>query len=232
MRTQIIPENALGLPRFEHFPVKGGPPEQTILDRSPFIIGRGESADLQVVSHGVSREHASVVNEGGATRIRDLGSTNGTFVNGQRIKDAELHDGDMVQLANVELVFYCGKAQTRQRMVTQVLTADFDADSEEDRGDPSADLRRNVRRLHEMLVSGCVKGRLKPIVDLRQGQVAGHEPLDEEVSPAGAGESPLLPAIPGRAAVRLRHLRRMRASSRPWRCRASLSSFSTSRPAR
>ena len=63
----------------------------------------------------------TVVNEGRATRIRDLGSTNGTFVNGQRIKDAELHDGDMVQVANVELVFYCGKAQARQAMVTQVL---------------------------------------------------------------------------------------------------------------
>jgi len=211
MRTQIIPENALGLPWFEHFPVKGGPPEQTILDKSPFIIGRGDSADLQVVSHGVSREHATVINEGRSTRIQDLGSTNGTFVNGQRIKDAELHDGDMVQVANVELVFYRGKAQARQAMVTQVLTSAGDGDSDEDcSDDPASDLLRNVRRQHEMLVSGCVKGRLKPIVELRQGQLAGLEPLDEDAPPAGAGNNSLLSAVPGRVAARLRHLRRMR----------------------
>ena len=133
----------MGLPWLEHFPVKGGPPEQTILDKSPFIIGRGESADLQVVSHGVSREHAAVVNEGRATRIRDLGSTNGTFVNGQRIKEAELHDGDMVQVANVEFVFYFGKSHARQATVTQVLPLDADADSDEDCGDPASDLQRS-----------------------------------------------------------------------------------------
>ena len=103
MRTQFMPENALGLPWLEHFPAKGGPAEKTLLDKSPFLIGRGESADLQVDSHGVSREHAAVIREGRTTRIRDLGSTNGTFVNGQRTKEAELHDGDMVQVADVRV---------------------------------------------------------------------------------------------------------------------------------
>ncbi len=131
MRTQVMPEHALGLPWLEHFPAKGGPPEKTILDKSPFIIGRGESADLQVVSHGVSREHAAVVREGRTTRIRDLGSTNGTFVNGQRIKEADLHDGDMVQVADVEFAFYCGKSQARQATVTQVLRR-CDADDADD----------------------------------------------------------------------------------------------------
>ena len=111
-----MPENALGLPWLEHFPVEGGPAEKTLLDKSPFVIGRGDSADLQVDSHGVSREHAAVVRDGRTTRIRDLGSTNGTFVNGQRTKEAELHDGDMLQVANVEFAFYCGKSQAgRQR---------------------------------------------------------------------------------------------------------------------
>ena len=214
MRTQVIPENALRLPWLEHFPTKGGPPEKTVLDKSPFIIGRGESTDLQVVSQGVSREHAAVVREGRATRIRDLGSTNGTFVNGQRIKETELHDGDMVQVANVELTFYCGTSQARQATVTQVLPLDADADADGHHvpmvGDPAGDLRRNVRRLHETLVSGCVKGRWKPIVDLRQGQVAGYESSDGNVPPAGPEGNSLLPAIPGRAAARLRHLRRMR----------------------
>ena len=121
MRTRFMPENALGLPWLEHFPAQGGPPEKTLLDKSPFLIGRGDSTDLQVDSHGVSREHAAVVREGRTTRIRDLGSTNGTFVNGQRVKEADLHDGDMVQVADVEFAFYCGKSQAREATVTQVL---------------------------------------------------------------------------------------------------------------
>ena len=64
--------------------------------------------------------------------------------------------------------------------------------------------------MHETLVSGCVQGRLKPIIGLRQGQLAGYQPSDEDVPPAGFEGNPLLPAIPGRVAARLRHLRRMR----------------------
>ena len=212
MRTQIISEHGLGLPWLEYLPVKDGPPEQAILDKSPFVIGRGESADLQVVSHGVSREHATIVSEGRLCRIRDLGSTNGTFVNGQRIREADLRDGDMVQVANVELVFYVGKAPSRQTMVTQVLPPDADADGDaaEDPRDLANDLRRGVRRLHEMLVCGCVPGRCKPIVDLRQGDLAGYEVLDDEALPPGLGNDPLRPTIPGRVATRVRHLRRMR----------------------
>jgi len=211
MRTQVIPENTLGLPWFEHFPTKGGPPETTILDKSPFIIGRGESADLQVVSQGVSREHVAVVRDGRSIQIRDLGSTNGTFVNGQRIKqEADLHDGDMVQVADVEFAFYCGKSQARQAAVTQVLTLDADDDSSAIGSDPAGDLCRTVRRLHETLVSGCVQGRWKPIVELRQGQLAGYESLDDDASPVGIESNPLLPSIPGRVVARLCHLRRMR----------------------
>ncbi len=206
MRTEIIPEQALGLPWLEHFPAKGGPPEKTVLDKSPFLIGRGESTDLQVVSHGVSREHAALAREGRTTRIRDLGSTNGTFVNGQRIKEVNLCDGDMVRVADVEFAFYCGESQARQAAVTQVFASDAGADF----GDPTGDLRRAVRCLHETLVSGCVLGRLKPIVGLRKGQLAGYQPCDEDVLTAGAENDPHLPPIPGRVAARLRHLQRMR----------------------
>jgi EAL domain-containing protein (putative c-di-GMP-specific phosphodiesterase class I) len=212
MRTQIIPEHALGLPWLEHFSAKGGPPEKTILDKSPFIIGRGESADLQVVSQGVSREHAAVECEGRAIRIRDLGSTNGTFINGQRIKEADLHDGDMVQMADVEFAFHYGKLQARQAAATQILA--LDADDDADCSDPASDLRRTVRGLHETLASGCVRGRLKPIVDLRQGQLVGYEAADEDVPPVGPESNSLLPAISGRVVARLRHLRRMRGLER------------------
>ena len=206
MRTEFIPEHALGLPWLEHFSAKGGPPEKTVIEKSPFLIGRGESTDLQVVSYGVSREHAALVREGHTTRIRDLGSTNGTFVNGRRIKEVNLCDGDMVRVADVEFAFYCGESQSRHAVVTQVLAADAGADF----GESSGDLCRAVRCLHETLVDGCVHGRLTPIVGLRKAQLAGYQIADEDVSPASAAHDSSLPPIPGRVAARLRHLRRMR----------------------
>ena len=241
MRTQFIPEQALGLPWLEHFPAKGGPPEKTVLDKSPFIIGRGESADLQVVSYGVSREHASVAQaEGRATRIRDLGSTNGTFVNGQRVKEADLHDGDMVQVANVEFAFYCGNSQARQATVTQVLSldagADPDADGDADRGDPAGDLRRAVRRLHETLVSGCVQrsleadrrsqaGAVGRLSNFRRGRTAGRA---REQSPAAGDSGPRGRAAPPPAADARHRTGRGDARKLPYLC--TMSSPSRSLP--
>ena len=208
MRTEFIPQNALGLPWLEHFPAEGGPPEKTALEKSPFLIGRGESTDLQVVSHGVSREHAAIVREGHTTRIRDLGSTNGTFVNGQRIKEVNLRDGDMVRVADVEFAFYCGASQQpRHAAITQVLASDASADF----GDSTQDLRRAVRCLHETLLSGCVHGRLRPIVGLRKAELAGYQTAEDDVSPASVAYDLNLAAIPGRVTSRLHHVRRMRA---------------------
>jgi EAL domain-containing protein (putative c-di-GMP-specific phosphodiesterase class I) len=217
MRTQFMPEDTMGLPWLEHFSAKGGPPEKTLIDKSPFLIGRGESTDLQIDSQGVSREHAAIEREGhpGGTRIRirDLGSTNGTFVNGQRIKEAELHDGDMVQVADFEFAF-CGGKSPRRAAVTQVLAdnsrEEYEPESEAEPGDTAADIRRAVRSLHETLVSGCVPCRLKPIVALGSGQLAGYQPSDEDVLPAAVETDSLQPPIPGRVTERLRHLRRMR----------------------
>ena len=65
------------------------------------VLGRGVEADVQIPDTGVSRRHAKV--EG--NRITDLGSTNGTRVNGARITEAELQDGDRITLGSTEIVF-------------------------------------------------------------------------------------------------------------------------------
>jgi predicted component of type VI protein secretion system len=80
----------------EQKPMEGR--EQTLSDGS--TIGR-EGCDVNLMDPEVSRRHAAIRDQGGSLAIEDLGSTNGTFVNGSRITAATvLSDGDEVRLGN------------------------------------------------------------------------------------------------------------------------------------
>jgi pSer/pThr/pTyr-binding forkhead associated (FHA) protein len=69
-------------------------------------IGRALENDIVVTSKRVSREHARVRREGWRAILEDLGSTNGTFLNGERVLTAvELHDGDCIKVGDVILTF-------------------------------------------------------------------------------------------------------------------------------
>jgi len=70
------------------FPLK--PPKAT--------IGRGSECDVYIMNSSISREHALIEYVGQNIIIRDLGSTNGTFINGQRVQSQYLNDGDKVQI--------------------------------------------------------------------------------------------------------------------------------------
>jgi pSer/pThr/pTyr-binding forkhead associated (FHA) protein len=59
-----------------------------------FLVGRGRHCDLVVDSPKVSREHAAFVREGDAWFIEDLGSSNGTWLRGERITKRRIEDGD------------------------------------------------------------------------------------------------------------------------------------------
>ena len=70
------------------------------------VIGRSQESDLVVDHSTVSRQHATIKLEEGAFRIFDLGSSNGTFVNDQRVTDpVVLQDGDVVRFSDVAFVF-------------------------------------------------------------------------------------------------------------------------------
>jgi hypothetical protein len=75
------------------------------IDQFPFVLGRGEQVDLQVMDPRVSRRHAEINRFGGEYRVQDLGSRNGTRVNGVRVESAALADGDRVSLGGLELTF-------------------------------------------------------------------------------------------------------------------------------
>jgi hypothetical protein len=80
--------------------------DQTLLlrlERDITHIGRGFAADLRLDDDRVSRRHAIVVRRGAHIHLLDDRSSNGTFVNGRRILDARLRDGDVIRLGPVAL---------------------------------------------------------------------------------------------------------------------------------
>lgn len=73
------------------------------VDRSWVVIGRGRGADVMIAEPTISRAHAAIGHDGAAFFVQDLGSTNGTWVNGSRERRAALKDGDEVQMGKLRL---------------------------------------------------------------------------------------------------------------------------------
>ena len=80
------------------------------LDEPIVRLGRDASNTIQLHDTEVSRHHAEIRRADGDLRISDLNSSNGTFVNGQRIRQHQLASGDQVQLGST-LMLYTGPAE-------------------------------------------------------------------------------------------------------------------------
>ena len=80
--------------RFISGKYQGG--EYPLADLGELVIGRSTDLDLVLMEDAVSRKHAKLTLQPGQVTISDLGSTNGTFVNGEKVKRARLKEGDRV----------------------------------------------------------------------------------------------------------------------------------------
>jgi len=164
----------------ERFPEAGGPAEHIPVWRLPFTIGRSESADLTVYSGKVSKEHARLELTDGRWAIRDLESTNGTFVNGERASTHFLNDGDIVHLAHVEFCFrHTQPSQRRpaaddERLAerTQLMVAE----------QPHSVIR-GTELLRELIDTTAVEMLYQPIIDLRTRSVIAYEALARGTHP-------------------------------------------------
>ena len=74
-------------------------------------IGRGAGNDATLVHPQVSRTHARIVGRDGELVIEDMGSTTGTFVNGQRVEQQPLREGDVIRIGPHRMVFKAGRLQ-------------------------------------------------------------------------------------------------------------------------
>jgi hypothetical protein len=91
--------------RTSHVLVVDGPGTKHVLDQGSNVLGRGTEADIRLPDTGVSRKHADVQLHGGTVVVEDLGSTNGTLVNGRRIARQDLADGDVIRIGHSVLVY-------------------------------------------------------------------------------------------------------------------------------
>jgi EAL domain-containing protein (putative c-di-GMP-specific phosphodiesterase class I) len=135
-------------------------PHRTLLHPLPFTIGRLPDAGMVLNAEHVSKLHAEVYSDGVALRLRDLGSRNGTFLNQQPVRDAGLHEGDVIRIGPYEF-----------RIVP------------EDDGLPIAEdtqpLMRQIAamRVRELIEAAAVTVVFQPIVSLETEDVVAYEAL-------------------------------------------------------
>lgn len=75
------------------------------LNRAVTRIGRGADADIRLEDPGISRHHAEIRVTGPDVVIKDLGSTNGTYVNGTLVAEQPLRDGNVITIGSTNLTF-------------------------------------------------------------------------------------------------------------------------------
>src|SRR4051812_30519758 len=92
--------------RAQLVPLEGGSPIEILKDL--IVVGRKDECDLRLEHKSVSKMHCVIVKTDGLLLLRDLGSTNGTRVNGHRVRRAALLPNDQVSIANYKFRVYLG----------------------------------------------------------------------------------------------------------------------------
>ncbi len=103
-------------------------PGRTAVESMPgaIKIGRANDNDIVIPEVLASRHHATLIPTPHGTEIHDNRSINGTFVNGSRVDVAVLHDGDVVTIGNIDLVFAGGTLVRRDEAATATRTGGLD----------------------------------------------------------------------------------------------------------
>ncbi|WP_187977081.1 DUF3662 and FHA domain-containing protein [Mycetocola sp. JXN-3] len=75
------------------------------LARARTVIGRGSDADITIADPGTSRKHVEILWDGKRAQVHDLGSTNGSELNGQSVTQALLEDGSVIQIGRTQITY-------------------------------------------------------------------------------------------------------------------------------
>lgn len=220
-KVKMIPGTAKSdrsrFPWLEYLPEGGDRVKTTQLDKDTFTIGRSDTADVQIDSTRVSREHARISRQNDRYFIRDLKSTNGTFVNGNRIDEAPLSAGDVIVVADTEFTFLMDSVSRLRRMKTQQMPttrmAPRDGDSTS-RNRETQEAVLSLRTAHECLCQSFTHLELTSILELPSGVPFAHlEYFVNSSGPLAPQDSPLLKP-PSHALVRQREVHRFETVKR------------------
>ncbi len=137
---------------------------QIPLQDSPFRIGRRPDLHFTIPCRSVSNQHAEITIRGDAIDVVDLGSTNGTYVNGVRINSRQrLTEGDLVQFANA--AFRVARTVDAESQNLQTVTAD------------TCSQALVLVRFDKLMSDRAVIAHFQPIVELEGSQSIGYEVL-------------------------------------------------------
>ncbi len=159
----------------EHYPEPGEGAHRLLVKHFPFSIGRNPAAHYCINARHVSKEHAQIVREGEHILICDLGSTNGTFVNGKQVERAALTHGDIIHVAYKEFRFI-QDSPVGAGGAKESLTGGGACTDRASRPLPASFIQSS-EFLKELLQRRSVRSLFQPIVDLRTRAVMGHEAL-------------------------------------------------------
>lgn len=139
----------------------------------PALVGRETGLAVMLESNSVSRQHAELLQQNGKLLIRDLGSTNGTFVNHERLSGSRvLNPGDVVRFADVEFRLQQHKAAAQQQSNSDyTATAFFAPDEGVDR------MPVGAQQFERLLDNRMIRPVFQPIVSAGDERMEGIELL-------------------------------------------------------
>jgi sigma-B regulation protein RsbU (phosphoserine phosphatase) len=153
------------------------------------IIGRAENSHVRLADRSLSRNHAEILQREGASYLVDLGSTNGTFLNGVRLdRERPLRDGDVIVLGEITMVFHesLGQAPAPQAYLDEMgvagqeptrVTMSAPLPAPAARSYPLTDLvRRATRRPTGYAAPG---GNVLAILSQASSALLSHHPMPE-----------------------------------------------------
>jgi EAL domain-containing protein (putative c-di-GMP-specific phosphodiesterase class I) len=145
---------------------------RVVIERNPFMVGRDEACELKLTDKRISRRHFEIRRGGDLIWIRDLNSTNGTFVNHKKIDQAELlEQGDTISIGKFKFCIknvksnYSPIADKTYLMDSMDISQNF------------KDLDVLESKLRDLLIHRDVNPHFQPIVKFSDMEVIGYEIL-------------------------------------------------------
>ena len=132
------------------------------LRETPFQVGRRSDLALCLARRSISARHAEFTMDAGALFLRDLHSTNGTYVNGDRILDrVEVHSDDLIQFADLPFRLGCQSKETDSRTIHEDV----------------CDRALGFVQFDKLLNERAIVSYFQPIIDLSDNHIVAYEIL-------------------------------------------------------